>query len=158
MYDRMKMLKPFVMGMVTMLALACGDQHFFEKNVAIPNRSWNYSEMPKFEVAITDNKATYDIWINVRNTGEYNYANLFLLVHENGPKLRDTAFRYELKLAEVDGRWTGKSAGSLYENQLLLKENFSFPDTGKYTFAVEQNMRENPLRDITDIGIKIKKR
>jgi gliding motility-associated lipoprotein GldH len=61
-------------------------------------------------------------------------------------------------LAESDGRWLGNSAGNLYGQTVLLRENFTFPDTGKYVFSVGQSMRENPLRGINDVGIKIIKR
>lgn len=146
----------FFSGFLLILSVvACSDSAFYEKNESINKRSWSYAELPKFDVAITDSKAKYDIWINVRHSGEYNYSNLFLLVHEKGPQTKDTAYRYEMKLAELDGRWTGNTAGSLYENNLLIKENYTFPDTGLYSFLIEQNMRENPLRDISDIGIKL---
>jgi len=52
----------------------------------------------------------------------------------------------------------GNSAGNLYGQTVLLRENFTFPDTGKYVFSVGQSMRENPLRGINDVGIKIIKR
>lgn len=139
----------------TLLVASCQEAAFYETNAPIKNRSWNYGDMPKFDVNITDNKAKYDLWVNIRHTGEYNYANIFLLVHEKGPQTKDTAYRYEMKLAELDGRWTGNTAGNLYENELLIKENYTFPDTGTYSFTIEQNMRENPLRDISDIGIKL---
>ncbi|WP_437919399.1 gliding motility lipoprotein GldH [Sphingobacterium sp. LRF_L2] len=150
--------KSIVSLFLSLLVISCGDQAFYEVNKAIPNRSWNYSEIPVFSVRVTDRTAKYNLWVNLRHSNEYNYANVFLLIHEKGPAISDTAIRYELKLAELDGRWLGKSAGNLYSVERLLKENYSFPDTGLYTFSIEQNMRENPLRDISDIGLKIVKK
>ncbi|SFS74281.1 gliding motility lipoprotein GldH [Sphingobacterium wenxiniae] len=140
---------------IFLMLTSCGDQAFYEKNEPIKNRSWAYNEIPQFEVHITDKNIKYDVFVNLRHTTHYGFSNLFVLVHEKGPQLRDTAFRHELKLAELDGRWTGKGAGSLFQNQLLIKENFTFPDTGVYHFAIEQNMRENPLKEISDVGLKI---
>lgn len=138
--------------------LACANQPFYDVYKSTVNRRWHHHEKPTFEMHIADNKALYDIWVYIRHTGEYEYANLFFLAHESGPKLQDTSRRYELTLASSDGRWTGQTAGNLYENNLLLKENYTFPDTGTYRFSIEQNMRENPLLDITDIGLKIIKK
>ncbi|HLS96643.1 MAG TPA: gliding motility lipoprotein GldH [Sphingobacterium sp.] len=143
---------------ITLFFLSCGEQVFYERNIPIKDRSWAYNAIPTFDVKIEDNRARYDLWLNVRHTNEYNYANLFILLHEKGPLLKDTAYRYEVQLARADGRWTGSSAGTIYGRQLLLKENYSFPDTGVYTFGIEQNMVDNPLRDITDVGIKLVKR
>ena len=39
----------------------------------------------------------------------------------------------------------------------LAKKDYSFPDTGIYTFTVEQNMRDNPLKNVVDVGIKVVK-
>lgn len=137
--------------------LSCTDNTVFEQNQAIPNRSWSYDVKPKFDVHIADSNSKYNIYINLRHTNEYDFSNIFVLLHERGNRLKDTAYRKEIQLAQLDGRWLGRSAGSLYEVQYLAKENFIFPDTGKFTFNIEQNMRENPLKDIVDVGIKIVK-
>lgn len=134
---------------------SCTNDTIFDQNIAINNRSWSYDEKPSFTIDIKDNSVKYNIYINLRHTGTYAYSNLYLLLHEKGNKLIDTSFRKEIKLAELDGRWIGKSAASLYEIEYLAKENFTFPDTGVYTFSIEQNMRENPLKDIADIGLKV---
>lgn len=140
------------------LFVSCQESNFYETNTAIANRSWAYQDIPAFAVKIEDNKAKYDVYIHTRHTAEYNYSNLFFLLHIKGPQLQDSAFRYETKLAELDGRWIGKNAGNLYSNEVLVKKDLTFPDTGVYNFAIEQNMRENPLKHISDVGIKLVKK
>lgn len=138
--------------------LSCTNDAYFEENKVINDRSWDYNQKPSFSVKIEDNKAKYDVFINLRHTNQYDYSNLFVLLHEKGNHLLDTAYRKEIKIAELDGKWTGKPAGALYEIQFLAKSNFSFPDTGIYTFTLEQNMRVNPLPEINDVGIKLVKK
>lgn len=140
------------------LLLSCVDNSFYEENHVIAKQSWDYNQQPTFSINITENQAKYDLYINIRHTNQYDFSNLYVLLHESGKGLIDTAYRKEIKLAELDGKWTGKSSGSLYEIQYLAKENFSFPDTGTYKFALEQNMRVNPLKDISDVGIKLIKK
>jgi len=134
---------------------ACNNHAIYDKSITIKNREWFYDQKPQFEVQVNDSTLKYNIYINLRHTNEYDYSNLYLLIHEKGSKLQDTTYRKEIKLAELDGKWIGKSAASLYEVEYLAKENYTFPDTGKYTFTLEQNMRENPLKNIVDIGIKV---
>jgi len=141
-----------------LLLAACEQESFYEVNKPIENRSWSYANKPTFDIHITDNTAKYDLYVHPRHTSEYKYANLFFLLHQKGPQLQDTAFRYEVKLAELDGRWIGKNAGNLYSNEFLIKKDISFPDTGVYHFSLEQNMREEPLKYISDIGIKLVKK
>lgn len=136
----------------------CTSDAYFEENKAIANRSWDYNQIPSFEFKIEDNKAKYDVYINLRHTNLYDFSNIYVLLHPKGKGLADTSYRKEIKLAELDGKWVGQSSGSLYEIQYLAKSNFTFPDTGLYTFELEQNMRINPLLEVTDVGIKIIKK
>ncbi|TYR37313.1 gliding motility lipoprotein GldH [Sphingobacterium phlebotomi] len=149
-------LRKWVVGFsLLFFMLACANQPFYDVYKSTANRRWHHHEKQSFQVHINENSALYDIWVYIRHTGEYDFANLFFLSYETGPQLKDTSYRHELKLATPDGRWTGKSAGNLYENKLLLKENYTFPDTGIYTFEIEQNMQDNPILNITDVGLKI---
>lgn len=151
-------MKYIVFSLFIIIAISsCVSNSTFEQNSAIKDQNWTYDQKPSFSVPISDNSAKYNIYINLRHTNQYDYSNLFVLLNEKGNKLKDTAYRSEIKLAELDGRWLGKSSGSLYEVEYLAKENFSFPDTGVYIFAIEQNMRINPLKDIVDVGIKVVK-
>lgn len=143
---------------VCCLVFACTNTAYFEENTVIANRKWDYNQTPTFQVKIDDSLAKYDIYINLRHTNLYDYSNIFVLLHGKGKGLADTTLRKEIKLAELDGKWLGNSSGSLYEIQQLVKQGYSFPDTGIYTFAIEQNMRVNPLLEVTDVGIKIIKR
>lgn len=140
---------------IVALCTSCFSDALFEENKAISNRAWSYEEKPSFDVHIKDNTVPYNVYINLRHTNEYDFSNLFVLLHEKGSQLKDSAYRKEIPLAALDGRWYGKSAGNLYEVQYLAKEKFLFPDTGTYTFSMEQNMRENPLKNIVDVGIKV---
>jgi len=141
---------------VSLCALsACDANTVVDQNTVIENRTWSYEKVPQYKVHITDLSKTYNVYINFRHTTEYAYSNLFLLITQTNPNKSSTRYRKEIKLAELDGRWTGKSAGSLYAHQVLLHKNYTFPDTGIYTFTIAQNMRENPLKEIVDIGLKV---
>lgn len=142
----------FVLGM---LVASCTDTAVLDKNAAIADNTWHYDDRPEVTAHITDTGQRYDIYLNLRHTPDYQYSNIFLLVHQSGPGMRDTVERFELRLAEPDGRWLGRSTGSIYAHQQLIKENLHFPDTGLYHFTFEQNMRENPLREVADVGLRI---
>lgn len=140
---------------VSLLASSCTDRAVLDQHVAIADHAWRYDDQPRMVAHITDTAKRYHIYLNLRHTPEYRYSNIFILLHQHWPNQPDTAERIELRLAEPDGRWLGSGTGSVYAHQELIKEYVRFPDTGKYVFVIEQNMRENPLREITDIGIRI---
>lgn len=140
------------------ICVSCTDRAFFEENRTIDKRSWTYDNVQQFEIKIDDCTAKYDVFINLRHTAQYDFSNIYLLVQQSGPGLQDTAYRRDITLAERDGRWLGRSAGILYEIQTLAHQDFVFPDTGVYHFGIEQNMRQNPLTDIANVGIKLVKK
>lgn len=143
-------------GILCAVLASCTDEAIVDKNVAISGLSWDYNTKPEVVVHITDNSRPYHLFLNLRHTAAYSYANVFVLLHESGPGVDTVSTqRIEVPLAAPDGRWLGKGSGSMFMHQQLVRENYRFPDTGRYVFSFEQNMRENPLRHIADVGIRI---
>lgn len=140
---------------ITGLVTSCSDAALIDKNIPIENRSWDYANKPSIEVQVLDTSQRYDVYLNFRHTNQYAYSNVFVLLQQQYPGgLTDTT-RVEIKLAESDGRWLGNGSGSIFSHQQLVKKHYSFPDTGRYIFTFEQNMRKNPLPAVADVGIRI---
>ena len=36
-----------------------------------------------------------------------------------------------------------------------FRTNYKFPAKGVYHFYIEQNMRDNPLREVSDVGLRV---
>ena len=136
----------------------CYDKNaVYDQNTEIVNRNWSYANKLKYDVEIKDSSVPYNLFLNIRVTGDYKYANMFVLISERGPAGKPNMLRYEFKLANPDGEWTGKGTGNIYSYQTLFKPAYKFPARGIYHFEVEQNMRDNPLHEVSDIGIRIAK-
>ena len=136
---------------------SCSDPNaVVDQSTPIDNHNWSYTNTVKTSVKIDDTSIPYNLYINLRVTGEYKYSNIFVLLHKNGPKLKGVT-RFEIKLANLDGEWLGTGSGNLYSYQVPLITNFKFPDKGTYTFEIEQNMRDNPLHEVNDVGMRIEK-
>ncbi len=129
----------------------------FDQNTGIANRNWGYANVVKYNVKVDDVSVPYNLYFNLRVTGDYKYSNLFLLLHTTGPALKPEVMRYELKLAEKTGEWLGSGSGNLYSYQIPFKTNFKFTVKGTYHFAIEQNMRDNPLHEVSDVGLRVAK-
>jgi gliding motility-associated lipoprotein GldH len=61
-------------------------------------------------------------------------------------------------LANLEGEWQGTGSGNLRSHQLVLFKNYHFSQAGTYVFELEQNMRDNPLKEVSDIGLRVEKR
>ena len=134
---------------------ACSDHALLDQNIPIKNKTWLYEQKPEFSVHITNNVIPYHLYLNLRNSIDYPFSNIFILIHQYNPNKSKTTYRVEVKLANSEGLWKGKSAGSLISHQVRFLKDYHFPDTGKYTFQLEQNMRINGLEGITDAGLRI---
>jgi len=135
---------------------ACKDQNtLVDTNQEIEKRTWTYIDRVKVPVTISDSSQAYNVYLNLRHTGDYKYSNIFILVHEISPEGKTITERKEVKLALPDGEWLGKGSGNLYSYQVLVKSKYRFAKKGNYVFQLEQNMRDNPLREVSDAGIRI---
>ncbi len=136
----------------------CKDQNaIIDQNQAVSDHNWSYLNKFNFPVKITDEKQLYNIYMNLRVTGDYKYSNLFVLITQVSPDKKTTIKRYELKLATRDGEWLGDGSGNLYSYQLPFLTNYKFAAKGTYTFRIEQNMRDNPLHEVSDVGLRVEK-
>ncbi|MDB5109590.1 MAG: gldH [Mucilaginibacter sp.] len=141
------------------LSLAgCTDPNaVIDQNTVIINNNWAYVNKIKYAVKIDDASILYNIYFNLRVTADYKYSNLFVLLHQTNPDKKSSTIRYEFKLANADGEWLGDGSGNIYSYQLPFHANYKFPAKGVYFFEIEQNMRDNPLHEISDIGLRVEK-
>ncbi|MGV3509299.1 MAG: gliding motility lipoprotein GldH [Sphingobacteriaceae bacterium] len=146
-----------IIGIVLFAALfsGCIDNAIIDVNKEITNRNWSYIKKISVPVEITDHTKSYNLYMNLRHTADYKYSNVFVLIHQISPNRKRATERKEFQLAYPDGEWLGSGSGNLYTYQLMFKENYKFPAPGKYTFVFEQNMRDNPLREVTDVGLRV---
>lgn len=145
-------------GLIGLLFFSCQNTALLvDVNQKIDQLKWNYSDKVRIPIKVADTKTGYSFYLNLRHTGDYKYSNIFILVHQIGPGGKKISERREFTLALQDGEWLGKGSGSLYAYQICFRKNYHFSQKGTYTFELEQNMRDNPLLEISDVGIRIEK-
>ncbi len=141
---------------VILLALmACDTDHLYDQSAAIHADGWHKDSVAVFEVDVTDTTTFYNFYINVRNNDDYAYRNLYLFLTTRLPNNNRTRDTLELILADPQGNWLGKGFGALHDNQILVRRNLSFPLAGRYTFSLQQAMRQDVLEGVADVGIRI---
>lgn len=136
---------------------SCNQHVLMDENMAIYKEGWNLNQKADFEVNVEDTLGLYAFYINIRQQETYRFSNLYIFLHTTFPNGTLTHDTIECVLAHDDGRWLGKSSGSLISNQILLNPSLRFPLAGNYRFEIEQAMRESLLQGIEDIGIRIEK-
>jgi gliding motility-associated lipoprotein GldH len=117
---------------------------------------WEKEREYAFTFTIDDETTTYDISFEVRNNSLYPYRNLWIFCDGKSPSgnlLRDTM---ECMLADEFGKWSGKGI-SLYQSSFPLHTGYKFPHKGQYTINFRQGMRNDALKGIPEIGLRIEK-
>jgi gliding motility-associated lipoprotein GldH len=134
------------------------DLNVFEKNIAIPSQTWDYGFTPSVDFNVSDTNAAYNVYVVCRHTDAYAYKNLWLFLSTRKPgdkaALKD---RFELTLQDNAGRWYGTGMDDIWEQRIPLYQDLHFNKTGTYTVTFEQNMRDNPLKCILNIGLRVEK-
>jgi gliding motility-associated lipoprotein GldH len=137
---------------------ACVRTELFEKNVAIPGHAWTYSFKPQITFDIQDTSASYHIFVVVRHTDAFRYNNLWVRLKSSAPGDSTVSTQqFDLPLA-VQNRWTGTGMDDIFEHRILLyRQPVKFSKPGEFSIVIEQVMRENPLLEMLNIGIRLEK-
>ena len=148
----------FLIGLITLvITLSACNNDSFDKRTVIPEAEWRQENRVVFDVDINDTISPYEFGIGLRHLENYRYSNLFVFLHTTMPNGNRTHDTIECTLATPEGRWIGKSSGSMRDLMVPLNENLLFPLSGTYHFEIEQAMREPVLKGISDIGLYIEK-
>ncbi|MEO8962343.1 MAG: gliding motility lipoprotein GldH [Ginsengibacter sp.] len=137
---------------------SCIKIDLFEKQSQIPSQQWYYSNVPQFTFNIQDTSSHYNVYIVLRHTDLYEYNNIWLRIGSASPSDTTHYQNINLKLGTDSKGWLGSGMDDIFE----LRKNISpgpvsFKKPGDYTFSVAQIMRDNPLKYILDVGIRVEK-
>lgn len=144
--------------LLTLTATSCIKIDQFEKTAQIPSREWFYNNTAAFTFHITDTTSLYNLYIVLRHTDAYNYSNIWLRLGTQFPGDTMQFQNINLTLASDAKGWDGTGMDNIFE----VRKNISrgpvpFKKPGDYTFSVSQIMRENPLENILNVGVRVEK-
>ncbi len=142
---------------ILLFLASCDANRVFEKNIDIAKELWDYDDVKKFEVDIQDTSIRYNIGVNVRHSFQFEWRNVYVQIGTTLPDGKKLKKRVNLLLSEPDGKWYGKCFGDNCFLHIPIQSNFIFPIKGKYTFTIKQDMRQNPLKFMKFVGLRIEK-
>lgn len=160
----MKLNNALLLSLIfSLFFVSCDSNRVFDTYKSVP-KTWHKDSIVSFKVNPPDSTNTYNLFVNLRNTNDYKFSNLFLIVEmvfPHGKTIKDTL---EYRMADPTGKLLGEGITSVKENKLWYKEHVVFKEKGEYQVNIQQAMRENgkvngvvELEGITDIGFRIEK-
>lgn len=130
----------------------------FEKNIALPRQEWQSSFRPEIDVTIRDTASLYNIYFVIRHSDAYNFNNIWIRATVEQPGETSTrSQQYDLALASNEKGWLGSAMDDIYETRILIQPQTKFKKSGDYRFTLEQIMREDPLKHVLNVGIRVEK-
>lgn len=149
------MKKALLLAISSLLLVACQQNVVFTAYESLPASGWDMDSVMVFHPTIEDSIGNYQMLISIRHTDRYPYQNMWMFVDVAQDSVllrRDTI---EVQLANARGEWYGKGL-SEYTLPILYLENITLPQ-GKYTIGIQQGMREESLRGVSHVGLKLVK-
>ena len=143
---------------------ACSTADLYEKSVTIPAHAWKSSYRPEFPFTIKDTSASYELFLVLRHSDRYHFNNIYIDLSVKTPGA-DSAkiIRCDLRLANDINGWLGSGMDDIFEhrislNRQLVENSISLRQPGDYLFSVAQVMREDPLEQVYNVGLRIEKK
>ena len=155
----MKQLKSFFLLVVpcSLWLASCSTVDLYEKTVAIPGHEWQSNFRPSFEFEIKDTNSLYTIYVILRHNEKYSFTNIYLNLYIQPPGVDTTIkIQRDLQLATAEQGWLASGMDDIYEHRIALWEKQPL-EAGLYTFTLEQIMREDPLKNVLDVGVRVEK-
>lgn len=156
-----KAVSKLYIGLISVVLLiivqSCNTSVFHSETKHLKNDEWKSGDTLFYTFRSGDSLTAYDFYFEVRNTTDYDMQNLYFFItafYPDNTFSRDTA---ECILAAPDGKWYGKGMGKHKDNRFLFRKGVRFRKTGEHVIAVNQAMRKDVLKGISEVGILIKK-
>lgn len=140
------------------LIISCNQINVFEKTTAIPDHNWYYNQSCNGSFNITDTTSYYDIYVVIRHTDAYKYNNIWLNIGLQMPGDTLVMQKVNLTLGDDANGWYGNGLDDIWEvRKKLTKYPKQFKKQGVYNYTLSNIMRDNPLKNIMSVGLRIEK-
>jgi gliding motility-associated lipoprotein GldH len=149
--------KVLIALLIVLTNVGCSKNDVFFQYQNIESKGWNKDSLYTFDITVQDTLTAYNLYVNIRNKGEYPYQNLWLFLNKTNPDSTQMKDSIECYLADQRGKWLGFGVGSIKEMSVLYQQNIRFKSPGIYRYKIVHGMRDTILIGINDIGMRLEK-
>jgi len=150
-------------GLIALLLMgisSCNNGEVYYRYNEIKDLKWSKHDTLFFYIdsSLIKPGVNYDITIELTNNFDYPYRNIWLYVQDN---ISDTVFKNypeEYPLADKFGKWEGSGFGALFQKSFAYPNPSDFNGRRNYCIKIVHGMRDEPLKGIEKVGIKIQER
>lgn len=150
------MKKIIVFILPAFFLLSCNSTGLYEQTKVLGNQEWSSKDKFSFNFSVKDSIAFYNIYLVIRHNDTYNYNNIWVNYTFMPPGAAPVTDKLEIVLGDAKG-WLGSSMDDITEQRMQINKNPVRLKPGNYTFVLQQIMREDPLKGLLNVGIRVEK-
>jgi gliding motility-associated lipoprotein GldH len=139
--------------LILLVLVSCGKKPMYSETHEFISGIWSSGEMPVFEFEVSDSLTPFDLSFLLRVNNEYDFQNIWILMHTEKPNGESAVDTVNLQLCDDRGRWLGKKSGAVYSYQAIFGRQHFFKPTGKYKIRMEHAVMEPNLRGVLDLSL-----
>ena len=144
------------LSILVMLFISCDKEHFlYEKSQSVSN--WQYGDIKKFEVPVSDTSYIYNLILDVKHDFDYPRQNTYVQIHTKFPKGDTIKGQLSLELFDPNGLPYGSCDKGVCVTSIGLQDSVYFNQIGDYYFGFEQYSRDENLKGIQELTLKLQK-
>lgn len=132
---------------------SCGKKPYYAESYPFNSGIWSSGEMPQFEFEISDLNRSYDLSLLLRIDSDYEYQNMWVLMHNTFPNGAVQTDTINIPVADSKGEWLGDKKANLFNYKVIFGRNHRFEDTGVYNIRIEHAVMTPTLKGLSDITL-----
>lgn len=149
--------KLIFLSLILYLFVACNSNNTYKHYESLENYEWKRDNAIEFDVTIDDTTNNYDVYLAIRHTSYYPYANLLVNITSYDPDKNMRSLDFEFFLRDNNGNFKADGAGDIWDIDFLTYEDISYPKPGTYKYIVSNYMPYVSTPDIMEVGLIVKK-
>lgn len=152
-----------VLFAVCFFCYSCSTDVEFVQYKQVEKSVWKATDSIQFYFKVQDTINPKNVFIHIRNTPKYPFANLYIITQLQYPNQNTVIDTLQYQMADDYGKLLGNGLSTIKESKLYYKENFKFLKSGNYKLMIQQAMRKNgeietiDLQGVNDVGLSIEK-
>lgn len=139
-----------------LIFVSCGKNGIWSEEKAITSSKWCYADSIQFTYDNTE-KTSLGLVLQLDVKDDYAYQNVWLKINVISPEGKQQSSVSEFILMDQAGNWYAKQPlfSKIRKFETEFPSKLQFSQKGKYTFRITQFMREDTLKNIERIGLKL---
>lgn len=139
-----------------LFSISCNTIDVYEQTTTFAKHEWSSKQKPTFHFTVSDTTSLYNVFFVIRHEDAYKYNNIWVNLSMKGPA-DSVMVRREFILGNNQQGWLGSGMDDIFEQRIPFNAKPAQLTKGTYTFTMQQDMREDPLDNIVNVGIRVEK-